>query len=124
MSKPTPGPWEVQRLNHTDGELWLQIGYRDPSGVSRGPIADVVSKQWIPAAELQYLVAPETEQWANAHLLAAAPDMFATLLEIDDHLNGERLALMHETPCNCRVCTYYLPLVRATISKARGEVPT
>lgn len=52
----TPLPWEVQKLDHVNGELWLQIGH-----AGRGPIA-----------ELKYLVASDEQQWSDANLIVAA----------------------------------------------------
>jgi hypothetical protein len=64
LSKFTPGPWETQKLDHVDGELWLQVGWKDRRGISWGPIA-----------ELRNLVTSAEEQWANARLIAAAPEL-------------------------------------------------
>lgn len=79
MSTPngfTPGPWEVQKLNHVAGELWLQVGQN-----GLGPIArvrtDVEPMQPGVVAELKCLATDREEQWANAHLIAAAPDLLA-----------------------------------------------
>lgn len=56
MSKHTETPWEIQRLNHADGELWLQIGHN-----GYGPITEIVGgcvgkpSQWQPVSEFKYL---------------------------------------------------------------------
>jgi hypothetical protein len=113
--QPTPGPWEVQKLPHAAGELWLQISYRDPDGQRRGPVADIVDKQWIPAAELKYLATPEPEQWANARLIAASPDLLAACEALVE-------TMLHEEPCHDPVCEW-CPAVRqaqAAINKAKG----
>ena len=85
MSKHTPGPWEVQRLNHAEGDLWLQIGHRR-EGRSVGPVCDLppsgnglVPPSWTPVAALKYLVTSPEEQEANALLIAAAPDLLREL---------------------------------------------
>ena len=65
-TKHTPGPWEVVRHNHIDGDLWLSVNQSaDAHGM----------KQWI--AEIKYLTTGEPEQWANARLIAAAPRLLA-----------------------------------------------
>ena len=90
MTKPnwTPGPWEVQELTHSDGELWLQIG---ASGF--GPIAGVTADEtreptFKPVAGMKYLVTPKPEIRANARLIAQAPAMVTVinqfLLDIED----------------------------------------
>lgn len=98
----TPGPWTVQQLNHysrsgdeweVDGDLWLQIGHFEGEGDERreiGPIAEIIgheSQIGYMVARLKYLVTPESEQRANAALIAAAPELFdalcAMLLEYD-----------------------------------------
>lgn len=93
MSKHTPGPWEVHEYNHVNGSLWLGIGEAiDHSG----PICDIVTtahhhhpqydidlakKHGIKkVAELQHLVTNEQEQWANAKLIAAAPELFTACM--------------------------------------------
>lgn len=105
----TPLPWEVQRLNHATGDLWLQIGYRDPAEHSRGPIAGIVSKQWIPAAELEYLATPDAEQWANARLIVAAVNAYEPLIAFAKHVGG------CETCCTQGICLDGLVLYRATL---------
>lgn len=72
----TQGPWHVIQHNHIDGDLWLGIGWTDKDGRKIGPVCDISSKQ-DQAAELRFLVTPQDEQWANARLIAAAPDLLA-----------------------------------------------
>lgn len=75
MAKPTPGPWTVIKHEHAYGELWLSIGYVAEDGSTWGPVCDIEGKTFIPAAEIKYQVWPEERQWANAHLIAAAPQL-------------------------------------------------
>jgi hypothetical protein len=103
VSEHTPGPWEIVKAERSQA---IGIIAWD----STETVAFIMSEDW-------------EQRQVDAALIAAAPDMLATLLDIEDHLDGERIVAMHETPCTCRVCTYYLPLVRATIAKARGEAP-
>ena len=62
--KHTKGPFTVQKLNHAEGDLWLQIGFFDP---------DDRSREIGPVAELKHLITDDDEQRANAELLALAP---------------------------------------------------
>lgn len=60
--KMTQGEWEIQQLNHIDGDLWLQVGYKDPYD----------KHSWGPVVEIKYHVWPEATQWANAHAITTA----------------------------------------------------
>jgi hypothetical protein len=90
----TPGPWEVIRHQHVDGELWLSVNqHADPDGM----------KEWV--AEIKYLTTDAERQWANARLIAAAPDMLAALREVAHHADDE---------CG------FMVLVKAAIAKAEA----
>lgn len=90
----TTGPWVVQQLNHADGDLWLQIGhFRD--GVEVGPVADITVPEAFTVARLRWLVTPEAEQWANARLIAAAPDLLAELRRLEAELTSIAADLSH-----------------------------
>lgn len=76
----TPGPWTIQKLFHAHDEIWLQIGWIE-NGREIGPIAEIVGGAvdgkpafWHPVAELKHLIASEQEQFANARLIATAPE--------------------------------------------------
>jgi hypothetical protein len=89
----TPGPWEVVRHNHVDGELWLSVNqHADDAGM----------KEWI--AEIKYLTTDEARQWANARLIAAAPEL---LEQLKDKICA--------VECACCVTA------RAAIAKAEGR---
>lgn len=73
-SQPTPGPWEVVRHFHIDGELWLSVNqHADAHGM----------KEWV--AEVKYLTTEPERQLANARLIAAAPDLLAALKLYVEH---------------------------------------
>lgn len=81
MIEHTPGPWTIEPA---DSE------YHDISIIGRGPvvsgtIAQLHSK-W--AHESQ-----ELEQQANARLIAAVPDMFASLTELVNSPNAKQNAM-------------------------------
>jgi len=98
MSKHTPGPWEIKR--HFDS------CYRYISAPEHIALAQVV---WCVEEEER---SPVCE--ANAHLIAAAPDLLEALEElfhlIDDAHDGER------------VFTWEMQRkARTAIAKAKGE---
>lgn len=112
MGNHTPGPWVIHRRSHAAGDLWLDIGYRLPDGTERGPVCDITGKMPVDeharrfrsAAEIKYLVTPEAEQWANARLIAAAPELLAALQcqqAIEDH-SLECLYCLHDDDCTER----------------------
>jgi len=102
----TPGPWRVHQMNHADGALWLTIGFKDYEGTSDP------DGRWIgPVADLRFLNAREEEQWANARLIAAAPDLLAACEAMSAHLrNGWPQGVAFET---------IVDAMRAAIAKAR-----
>lgn len=69
MSKHTPGPWKL--LKFDDDEHYTVTNQEGTHGFHR-EIAKV---------SFGYSEPAETEQHANAALIAAAPDLFAALLE-------------------------------------------
>ncbi len=122
---PTPGPWCVQKLNHCDGELWLQIGYEKPDGTKWGPICRISSPaEPLPdgvVAEIKYMATSNANQLANARLIAAAPDLLAACeaaVAADEAALEElyklRPEFMHELPHNVT------DQLRAAIAKAKG----
>jgi len=97
--KHTPGPWEARRLISNNGE---------PYATSYFAHIDIgVCMVWAPTGNI--------EQEANAHLIAAAPDMYEALAEIeraDFDFGATRW-----TPSLER----WAIKVRAALAKARGE---
>lgn len=85
----TPGPWKVRDYKTKDGGLWVD------GGIARNRATGTVA-----------LVYPLSGQAANAHLIAAAPDMLAALKEISH---------------NAAISDAWLDPVRAVIAKAEGR---
>lgn len=98
MSGHTPGPWRVNQHEHADGELWLSIGHKD-------------DERWIgPVADIKYLVTRPDEQWANARLIAAAPDLLHALKE-----------MRASAWCSENQRALAIQLAEAAIAKAEGK---
>lgn len=115
MSGHTKGPWTVQRLNHVDGDLWLQIGHFDGAR-EIGPVAELIGNEHqLPVARLKYLVTPESEQWANAHLIAASPSLLAAAKAV-------RATCPADPDINPRWNAAWDALI-AAIAKAEGTTP-
>jgi hypothetical protein len=94
MSKYTPGPW---RLNDNT-KYWktniFSITVRK-HGVSSSTVANIPARATIPVSEA----------WANARLIAAAPDL----------LEAVKAALSDDQP--------YIEKCKAAIAKATGKQP-
>ena len=102
MSKHTPGPWEIKY--HPDP------CYRYISGPQHIALAQVV---WCMEDEDR---SPECE--ANAHLIAAAPELLEALEKIVE-LNGPgRIYKLNELGM---LVSTMLSIARAAIAKAKGE---
>lgn len=95
-SSHTPGPWAVE--DH-DGKTWVvaYCGDDDP---------------WF-VCEPEPFIGPGTTDRApaNAHLIAAAPDLYAALERAETHL----------CDLNVRETEWPRPQIRAALRKARGE---
>ena len=94
MSKHTPGPWEIEEHYH--------FGYRWISGPEHSQLAQVV---WCMEDEDR---SPECE--ANAHLIAAAPELLEAL---------ENLLKVHEGEGGTQ--RHAGDMARAAIAKAKGS---
>jgi len=94
MSKHTPGPWEIEGHYH--------FGYRWISGPEHSQLAQVV---WCMEYEDR---SPSCE--ANAHLIAAAPELLEAL---------ENLLKVHEGEGGTQ--HHAGDMARAAIAKAKGE---
>jgi len=96
----TKGPWEVVQHSHVDGELWLSVNqHANATGM----------KEWI--AEIKYLTTDDARQWANARLIAAAPDLYAACRE----------ALDWYGPDGDHIGEPWRGLLRAALAKADGR---
>jgi hypothetical protein len=97
MSKNTPGPWRVESTPALDGTPYIQVLCNFDDGTE-----NVVCRMGISDGESWGGYVGEV---ADAHLIAAAPDMLEALEECLLYLNN------NETR----------DLARAAIKKARGE---
>jgi uncharacterized cupin superfamily protein len=72
-AKHTPGPWTVQKHHHAAGDLWLTV-LRGAWDVTHNHASrpEVI-------ADAAYSAMSDEENEANAHLIAAAPDLLAAL---------------------------------------------
>lgn len=99
MSKPkfTPGPWEISRYTN-------YIGYSISA-----PGAGCIAERWY-ASERE-----DAPIEANAHLIAAAPEMYEALgAMIADDAFAELCAVIGEEP-------NWIKTARAAIAKAEGN---
>ena len=98
MSKHTPGPWVFSAIDSTEG--FLVVEKARPQSL----VATVCKRNGCGWA------CPHEEPWANARLIAAAPDLLEALREmLDAQVCGD-----------CALCDK----ARAAIAKAEGqEVP-
>jgi hypothetical protein len=84
----TPGPWKVHKHPHIRNELWLSVlhGAWDithNSAADPGVIADA-----------KYSAMSDEENLANAHLIAAAPDLLEALknmCDLMDRIHGDAM---------------------------------
>jgi hypothetical protein len=99
VSKHTPGPWHIEERTDMEG-YWIAI----PAPIGRKVIAEVdtgFDEPW------------DSMQHANAHLIAAAPDMYSICKELLDWVHGNR-------PGRCLTDDMTQRLV-AAIGKAEGN---
>ncbi|MDY7532380.1 hypothetical protein RGV33_11955 [Pseudomonas sp. Bout1] len=82
-TKHTPGPWNINGVVEGSGQISISAG--------RCVVADALNA--VSAGDVLFGRRPEM-QWANAKLIAAAPDLFKAL---------ERIARPHD--CGCGPCT-------------------
>ena len=113
--KATPGPWEAVTKDDPRGQ---------PVGYYPGLVAIISGEP-----HLSVVASPEgretsPEEWGpNAHLISAAPDLYAALEELlgtDEHPNTGNLKLdmeERERAGKAREAAY------AALAKARGESP-
>lgn len=104
MSDFTKGEWVVGSHKIKDSDCWgvdadFDCGW-SYVGTNKGVIAMVVTKSYT-----------DTEMDANAHLIAAAPEMYAMLDEVSNVL-GHNLSANHKV---------YIELISGLLAKARGE---
>ncbi len=87
VARFTPGPWEVERHDQDDGSIEYEIWNHSAEHYTR--IATVSDKN------------DDANARCNAHVMAAAPELYAAILNSDD--------------------AHWTPAMRAALAKARGE---
>lgn len=104
MSKHTPGPWKIN-FSYLNG------------AISRWHIAGPTHGSCYPICEHVLEFEPShDEQFANAHLIAAAPD----LLEALELIAGAQ-EMADKFTHALDIVTRYQEIAQAAIAKARGE---
>ena len=115
MSAHTPGPWQIEPRCCEDDDVEVSIisDYkRLPNGRSQA--------NWIAECDLQQ---DNDTNWANARLIAAAPELLEAI-ELAESILAKisrgTIARAHEmSAVACRQAP--LALIRAAIAKAKGE---
>ena len=87
MSKHTPGPWTITGVSQETGSL--SVGTDTPR------IVIAVVPNAASAGAIILGRAPDT-QWANAHLIAAAPEMLEALKAIAEATHRRQLPITSE----------------------------
>ena len=126
----TPGPWFI--VTPTQGFEICTV-----HGVERQPTEDGLGQTWVyirPESLVrdgEWTWPDEAECTANAHLIAAAPDLYAALEEgrraIGDHFapndcyaTGPLTGDHYRDLVECPACSF-IAMYDAAIAKARGE---
>ena len=109
-TKFTRGPWEQEF--HTNGCVFITSPH---AAASRGDVCDLY--HLIPQAHGDAKIVTKENARANAHLIAASPDLYEALSTARDivekwcHYQGNTKALFDE----------FLNPIDAALAKARGE---
>ena len=102
----TPGPWKCTSRNVDAAANWasrIPYAIEVQCGAIVAPIADVVADPLV-------LVCDQPHAEANAHLIAAAPDMYVELRSVLDWAVQERAPLRDQE----------IASIRAVLAKAGG----
>ncbi|MFA5187055.1 MAG: hypothetical protein WC551_11285 [Patescibacteria group bacterium] len=102
MSGHTPGPW--RRIQNHILSIDANVAMTLSEGMSASKVEHRISKE---------------EAEANAHLIAAAPDMLEALLDLLQRHCNLCVAYHGENLESCRACPS-VNLARAVIAKAKG----
>ena len=107
-AKHTPGPWTTDEDDHDAPHQDIKI----KAGKHR-----TVCTVWIDDAPVRDFNA---EQQANAHLIAAAPDLMEVVVAYIDHFERCRITNTHGSR-DFDFAGHLAALARAAIAKAKGE---
>lgn len=113
-ARHTPGPWEVVDYRYGDraAETWL--------GIIRG--AFEILEERFQVGRIKYSSLPTEENWANARLIAAAPDLLeACKAVMECKFRIEPGRCYHGPPDNLR--QEIVDQLRAAIAKATEPNP-
>lgn len=104
MSNHTPGPWRL-------GETWLDVinNEKDPCVIAWCDPPDIAT------------IPNRKEQWANARLIAAAPDMLDELIRLRDVLIQEASGYGYEHDHPANILYQDIQDLQDVISRATGE---
>jgi hypothetical protein len=107
-STHTPGPWEVERKCDPHTGEWFEVS----GAIFPGHVGVVVE-----TSNRDHCLDPETDR-ANARLIAAAPELYATLREVHKELAYflERNDVDHGGELRGTI-----ERIRRALAKARGE---
>lgn len=103
MSKHTPGPWVAD--DNEGFSVWKIYSRMSPSGSG------------IPGPFVAEVIGDSAEADANAHLIAAAPEMLDALKHIEFILENYKLNGYRAD----EILEKYLEIVRHAIAKAEGK---
>ena len=118
--KHTPGPWNLSMSQYANTPFVIFVGEKEPNYRSRYPLSRV---GWI--AEVRDDESPDHATYeANAHLMAAAPEMYEALRQARgelqrayDFMLGKKI--MSEVVAKGRLAT--INKMSAAIEKADGK---
>jgi len=101
--KHTPGPWKID----TSYATMLVIG--SEGGVSVAEVDCAMSTM-----DFETRIDPIDEEQANASLIAAAPELLAALIDLEDACTSSPAATIHDATCRVKA--------RELIAKMKGEL--
>ncbi len=116
MNKFTPGPWELETkaASRVIAPAAGAVKYASVTG-KKGKRPFVVHNYTYTDTPLN-----SSEQIANAHLIAAAPDMYEALVELESLLRVENPAHHGNPKLHTEACKANRARLNAAIAKARG----
>ena len=104
----------MSKENFTRGEWFVEEYHTmlDISVVEHGGVCTVHTD----TAMREHLIDPTPEQAANAHLIAAAPDMYRMLSKLSMYVNG-----FDDGGVDFKSCEQVANDIQKLLAKARGE---